>query len=172
MLSVEQEAWVNHLSDQDRISIYPYDPGVPEIFDEIKMKIKSVLPEVDVEHHGASSLRISGQDEIDVYIPVEENKFRETVGSVAKFFGEPASFYDLVRARFPFKMRNKRADIMVVNKEAKSWLESIVFERYLTANAQALKEYEKLKELGNGSSTRNYYRAKIEFINSTLERAK
>ena len=76
MLTPDQEKWINHLSDQIPITILPFDPSAPQKFEAVKRKIQDVLgPETRVEHRGATSLGISGQDEIDVYIPVPEDLF-------------------------------------------------------------------------------------------------
>ena len=80
MLTSEQEAWVNHLSETKTIKVIPFDPTCEEKFLRVKEKVQNVLGKDQlVEHHGASSLGISGQDEIDVYVPVLPEFFKVTV---------------------------------------------------------------------------------------------
>lgn len=101
MLSKKQKDWLNHLSSDKKISIFPFDPRVNKIFLKIKNKIQDNLgKDTRVEHRGASSLGISGQDEIDVYVPVPPTKFDLYIPKMPKVFGEPRSLYPLERVRF------------------------------------------------------------------------
>ena len=69
MITQKQEEWLAHLSDKDSVNIVPFDPSSNEKFETIKNKIQHKLgTTINVEHHGATSLGISGQDEIDIYI--------------------------------------------------------------------------------------------------------
>lgn len=170
MLNQEQEEWVNHLSDESKILIVPFDPTSEEKFKKIKLLIQSRLGEnIRVEHHGASSLRISGQDEIDIYVPVPLKDFDNLLMSLTALFGKPRSHYPKERARFVTFEEEKHIDVFLTNEESENWLNHIKFENYLRINPKALKEYRILKESCNGLSTREYYRKKIEFINSILD---
>ncbi len=62
------------------------------------------------------------------------------------------------------------ASIAFLLKQAGYKVAPLKFENYLKEHPQALEEYRKLKELGDGLSTREYYRRKIEFINDILEK--
>lgn len=127
--------------------------------------------EVQFEHHGASSMGISGQDEIDTYIPVDVTVFDEYISKLTKVFGEPRKIYPNDRAHFIAREEGKRIDIYLINKEALSWTDGVKFENYLKTHPDALEKYRILKEEGNGLSTREYYRRKIEFINDILSQA-
>ena len=170
MITLEQQKWIDHLSDKDRIVIKPYDSTTPEKFEAVKTKIKNSLGEsIDVRHCGATSLGISGQDEIDVYIPVAPSKFNKLIPSLTQLFGEPRSHYPLERARFVTIENGKHVDVFLINKDSDGWLNGLKFEKYLKSHPKALEAYRKLKESGNGLSTREYYRRKIEFINQILD---
>lgn len=127
MITKDQKKWLEHLSDSDEIVIKPYDPNSIKIFNEIKRKILKALGKVKVLHRGSSMLKISGQDEIDIYIPVAPKKFDKTVGDMAKNFGNPGSLYPLVRARFRINGYKKHVDVFVINKEDRGWIDSEVF---------------------------------------------
>jgi GrpB-like predicted nucleotidyltransferase (UPF0157 family) len=170
MITPQQQKWIDHLSDKDRIVIKPYDSTTPEKFEAVKTKIKNSLGEsIDVRHCGATSLGISGQDEIDVYIPVAPSKFNKLIPSLTQLFGEPRSHYPLERARFVTIENGKHVDVFLINKDSDGWLNGLKFEKYLKSHPKALEAYRKLKESGNGLSTREYYRRKIEFINQILD---
>ena len=121
-----------------------------------------------MEHHGASSLGISGQDEIDVYIPVLASQFNDTVVHVQSLFGEPKSLGKDKRARYKTEMDGKRIDLFVVNEEHEEWKQHQRLKQYLISNPKVLDTYRELKGNSAGKSTREYYRAKLEFINMVL----
>lgn len=169
MLTNEQEIWINHLSDTDIVSIVPFDATCETKFLKVKDIVQKILGiQQSVVHCGASSMGISGQDEIDIYVPVPPKDFDLTIGALEGLFGKPRSRYYLKRARFVMKIDEKHVDVFVVNIESTDWLNMIRFQDYLRSNLDALEEYRKLKETASGQSTRQYYRIKIEFINEIL----
>ncbi|MDO8551219.1 MAG: GrpB family protein [bacterium] len=172
MLKPEQESWVAHLRDDDQIVIKPFDPSAGRKFEIVRNKILTALgQDIIVLHRGATSLGISGQDEIDVYIPVPPTTFNRLIGPLTKLFGTPRSHYELERARFVTHVDGKIVDVFLINKLSQGWLDGVVFEDYLRQHPEDLEAYRKLKEEGNGLSTREYYRRKIEFINEVLRKA-
>ena len=169
-MTTDKEKWVNHLSDTPgQIKISPFDPSSQAKFERIKKLIQDKLGKsVRVEHRGASSFGISGQDEIDVYVPVLPDKFDKFVILVEEIFGEPRSLYPLQRARFAVSESGKKIDLFVINEKHDDWINGLKFENYLKTHSEALDAYKKLKEEGNGLSTREYYRRKNEFIDQIL----
>lgn len=169
MLTLAQEKWIAHLSDETKIKIVPFDPSSVEKFEKIKAKIWSVFGnKINVYHCGATNLGISGQDEIDVYIPVPKQSFNSLITPLADLFGPPASHYPLERARFKTFIDEKHIDVFLINETSSGWINGVKFEKYLRSHPKALESYRVLKEKGNGLSTREYYRRKIEFINDIL----
>jgi len=171
MITSEQEKWLSKLDDTDSVKIYPADPKASEKFKKIKEYMQSVLGvDIDIVHRGATSLGISGQGELDVYIPVHEEEFDFLVRSVQKIFGEPGSLYPHERARFVTSVDDTKVEVFVINQKGKSWIDGCKFEEYLKKDSRVLEDYRKLKEKGAGLSTRKYYKRKIEFINDILGR--
>lgn len=171
MLTPEQEKWIAHLSDTDTVKIVPFDKVAGEKFASVKQKIQETIGnDFSIEHHGATSLGISGQDEIDVYIPVVLEAFDSLVAKLKEIFGEPRSLYPLERVRFVTEENGKHIDIFVINKERDDWKNLLKLETYLKVHPEALEEYEKLKESGNGQSVREYYRSKLIFFNQILSK--
>ena len=171
MLREDQKKWIDHLSDDSKIKIVPFDPSSQEKFEKVKLLIQSKLSsKIQIEHRGATSLGISGQDEIDIYIPVLPHEFNKYISPLTELFGKPQSHYALERARFVTSEAGKHIDVFLINKKSVGWIEGLKFEKYLKKHPQALEEYRKLKESGDGLNTREYYRKKIEFINDILEK--
>jgi GrpB-like predicted nucleotidyltransferase (UPF0157 family) len=172
MLTPDQEKWIAHLSDNDHITIVPFDETAEEKFNAVKTKIQAAFGgDIRVEHRGATSLGISGQDEIDVYVPVPESQFNPMLVPLTAAFGKPRSHYPLERARFVTFEEGKHIDIFLINESCKGWVDGVKFEDYLKSHPSALNQYRLLKESGQGLSTREYYRRKIEFINDILSLA-
>lgn len=169
MFTPEQEKWLAHLSDHDQVKIIPFDPTAAEKFEAVKVKIQSVLgPQTAVVHRGATSLGISGQDEIDVYVPVPEKVFNRLLDPLTAAFGRPRSHYPLERARFVLIESGKHVDIFLINEASQGWLNGNKFDQYLRSHPDALEQYRLLKEAGEGLSTQAYYRRKIAFFNEVL----
>jgi GrpB-like predicted nucleotidyltransferase (UPF0157 family) len=173
MITEEQQKWLDHLSDTNKVTIVPWDPDCENKFAQAKQQIQTLLGDQQlVCHRGASSLKISGQDEIDIYIPIPEENYDQIVGELIGLYGNPRSNYPLKRARFVTSIDGKHIDVFVINQDDAGWKDSEIFNAYLLANSIVLKEYERLKESLAGKSTREYYTLKIEFINEILERVK
>jgi len=169
MLTEKQLNWIKHLSDDDKIVIKPCDPKAIKKFNIVKKKIQKFLgKKIPIVHRGASNLGISGQDEIDIYIPVSKNKFNKTLNQLKKFFGLPASLYALERARFVTSQGSKYTTVSLMNNSHSGWINGEKFEKYLRSHPTSLEAYRLLKEKGNGLSVREYYRRKLEFINEIL----
>jgi GrpB-like predicted nucleotidyltransferase (UPF0157 family) len=63
-------------------------------------------------------------------------------------------------------------EIFLVNQYATFCKDSLVFWDYIKSHPETLEEYRKIKEAAEGTSTREYYTRKVEFINKVLEIAK
>lgn len=168
MLTPQQEEWIGHLSDENIVTIVPFDSRAEGIFQELKARIQTVLgTDVPVEHRGSSSLGIAGQDEIDVYIPVEVESFPEIQRELIKLFGVPKSAYPS-RIRFSVNTDTKQIDVFLMDKTHEDWLRGVAFEDCCRTNPEVRNAYEFLKFEMNGKSVQDFYRRKIEFINEVL----
>lgn len=172
MLTKKQKRWLNHLSTEKKVNVLPFDPRVDELFLKVKQKIQLNLGNnTRVEHRGASSLGISGQDEIDVYVPVPLTKFNSYISKMSKIFGEPRSLYPLERVRFSEEVDGKKIDLFLINEEHSDWIDGVKFENYLKSHPLDLEKYKRLKEDMNGYSVKDYYTEKNIFINKILKKA-
>ncbi|HEY4506874.1 MAG TPA: GrpB family protein [Candidatus Paceibacterota bacterium] len=170
MLTLEQEKWIESLSDRI-ISIVPYDSKTEQLFERVKRKIQNILgPEAIIEHTGASSLGISGQDEIDVSVVANKDEFLDYIQKLETEFGPVRSQYP-DRARFEAKEEDKKIDLKIVDANHPNYLMGKVFEEYLRNHTDDLKRYELLKEKCNGMTAKEYNRNKTEFVNEILAKA-
>jgi epoxide hydrolase-like predicted phosphatase len=172
MITSEQEQWLSHLSDTGTVKVVPYDPSAQVKFEAMKLRIQSAIGSgYQVFHRGASGLGISGQPEIDIYIPVSASAFDAVVSDMQKALGKPYSAYPLERTKFILTEEGMKFEIMAVNSSHKSWIENDTFFTYLKNHPADLDRYRKLKEDAAGLSNRAYYRKKIEFINDILSKS-
>ena len=169
MLTSDQKAWLDHLNDSDCVRVVPYDPKVKQVFQKIKSDLIAVLGKVPIVHKGSTALKIAGQGEIDLYLPVARKRFNLYLDKLKDYLGVPGSVYDLRRVRFVKYIDKIKIEIFIINRNGLDWKNSIKFERRLKNNPKALKAYEKLKLDNAGKTTKGYYTKKIEFINKVLE---
>ena len=109
MLTEKQKKWIAHLPDDDKIKILPFNERSQKYFKEVKEKIwTSLNNKIKVEHRGSTSLGIAGQNEIDIYIPVQASVFyaKTLVPELVKIFGLPKSNHQ-TRIRFQV-VRNEK----------------------------------------------------------------
>lgn len=169
MLTSEQKKWISHLSTK-KVRIIPYNPKVKSVFQKIKKEIQKVLGKVKVVHCGATSLGISGQGEIDLYIPVSKNLFNKYLKKLIQHFGKAGTIYSLRRARFVKYVDSIKVEIFLINREISDWKNSVKFENYLKQHPEMLDKYRKLKEDGNGLTIQEYYQRKLEFFNQIMKK--
>ena len=134
MLTKEQKKWLNHLDDNNQINNFPYNPRTKIIFNTIKRDLIKILGKVKIYHQGSTNLEISGQGEVDLYIPVAKKDFNEYLEKLIEHFGNPGSVYDLERARFVKYIDNIKIEIFLINKNCEGWKNCIKFENYLKNN--------------------------------------
>lgn len=172
MITAEQDAWINHLSDQESVIIEPYDPSAPQKFAAVKQKVQEVLgTNARVLHRGATSFEISGQNEIDVYVPIPADQMDTAIETLISAFGSPRSRYPNERARFAVYEEGKRVDVFVINETCSGWINATKFDHYLRTHPEMLEQYRLHKEAGHGLSLREYYRRKTEFFNEVCAMA-
>jgi GrpB-like predicted nucleotidyltransferase (UPF0157 family) len=170
MLTAEQKKWLNHLNNSDSVGITAYNPKVKFVFKKIKAELTGILGEVQVLHKGSSALKISGQGEIDLYLPIAKKDFNPVLEKLKRHLGEPGSVYDLRRVRFVKYIDNTKIEIFIINRNSLDWKNLIKFEKYLKRHPRELKAYEKLKIDNAGRTTKDYYTKKTEFINKILKK--
>ena len=170
MINREQQKWLNHLNDSDSIKIIPYSQKPKEAFRKIKSELIKVLGNTPISLKGSTRLKISGQGEVDLYIPVAKKDFNLYLEKLISYLGKPGTVYPLNRVRFVKYIDNIKVEIFLINRNGQDWKNSVKFENYLRRHPEALKKYEALKKVNEGKSTKEYYTQKIKFINEILSK--
>lgn len=170
MLSSEQKKWLSKLSDIKTISVIPYNPKNRLVFNKIKKDLIDNIGDIRVSLRGSTFLGISGQGEVDLYIPVAKKDFNIYLKKLINYLGDPGSIYDLRRVRFVKYIDNIKIEIFLINKNSRDWINGCKFENFLKHSTKYLDEYERIKKKYDGFSVRQYYTAKIKFINKILNK--
>lgn len=168
MITNEQKVWLNHLTNTDKIRVVPYNPETKQIFERMKRNLIKILGKVRISHRGSTNFKISGQGEIDLYIPVAKRDFDRYLHKLINNLGKPGTLYPLKRARFVEYIKKIKIEIFLINRNDIDWKNLIKFEKYLRDNSKMLKAYERLKIKANGLSVRKYYYLKTNFINKII----
>jgi len=171
MITLEQQTWLNHLSETSTIKIIPYNPKNREVFKLIKKDLFGLLGKTRISLRGSTALKISGQGENDLYIPVDSKNFNIYLEKLIKYLGEPGSLYPLKRVRFIKYIDDIKTEIFLINKNDTGWKTSVKFEKYLKRHPEAVVEYEQLKKSSDGASVKEYYTKKTIFINKIIKLA-
>ncbi len=170
MLRLEQKQWLSNLSDTKTISVIPYNPKNRLVFNKIKKDLIDNIGNVRVSLRGSTLLGISGQGEVDLYIPVAKKNFNIYLKKLMKYLGDPGSVYELRRVRFVKYIDDIKIEIFLINKNSKDWINGCKFENFLKHSPKYLNEYERIKKKYDGFSVRQYYTVKTKFINKILNK--
>ena len=132
----------NALNQHNKENVYSYNPVSENIFQDIKTRIHSVLGAgTEILHRGSTALGIAGQREVDIYIPVAVEQMQEFSTKLEKLFGTPPkSIYESERIKFIQDSNGIRVEIMIVNKNHKSWIEGEAAFEHIKNNEDALRE--------------------------------
>lgn len=167
MLTWDEEDFLSKLPDDKIVHLFPYDPAIEIIAEDILNSAHSVLLNLEVRHMGASALKLSGQGDIDIYIFCNPENFEECIPKLKNVFGEPKSRkYDSVA--WKFTKDGHDVELYLTDPTSKPMQRQIAIFEALKENKKLQKEYEDLKMGMNGKKFKDYQRAKYEFYHKIL----
>jgi hypothetical protein len=76
MIKDSQRKYLQSLTPErlnSKVHLHLYEPKIEKIAERIISKIRELIPDADVRFLGASALKISGQNDIDIYILTLKN---------------------------------------------------------------------------------------------------
>ncbi len=153
------------------VQIFPFDPKVSEAAEEIIFQIHKFFPGLEIIHMGASGLKISGQNDLDLYMLAPWQEFNKYLNKLIEIFGEPKSkkqdsvAWEFNRNGFP-------VELYLTDPSSEPMQAQISVYQILKNNPQLLKEYENLKQAMNGKDFREYQEKKYEFYHRILDSAR
>ncbi len=167
MLTEKQLKYITTIPESRKALIKPFNPKGLLVAQEITEEIKSLTPDLEIKLLGSLALGIAGEEDIDIYIFCEEEKWAQYLGSIEKLFGK----YDrlmLGSMKWEFESGGFHVDLILIDPNNDFSKRSAVVFGCLNNNSTLLNEYEKMKTGFNGKSYREYQTAKFEFYNKVL----
>ena len=167
MLTPGEIDYLRKIPTNKVVKIYSYDPKVAVAAEGIINSIHKIYPNLVVKHMGASALKISGQNDLDIYTFSDPKDFDKFLPGLIKLFGKPLHKHDTF---IEWEFKKNGFDIQFyLTLPPKNHI--AIFEK-LKNNPDLLKVYEDLKESMNGKSFRQYQEEKYEFYHLILAHGK
>ncbi|EKE04810.1 MAG: hypothetical protein ACD_19C00432G0006 [uncultured bacterium] len=168
MLTKDEENYLAKISEDKIINIYPFDNQITKTVDEITGSIKKIYTDLKITHMGASALKISGQNDIDIYAFSDPKDFDKYLSGLTELFGKPLHVHKTF-IEWGFVKNGFDTEFYLTSKDSETMKKQVdVFEK-LSSNSKLLKEYEILKQSMNGKSFYEYQRKKYEFYHKILD---
>jgi hypothetical protein len=165
MLQEGQKAYLNSLPLERLnapVSIKPYNHKIAEVAERVIKKIRERIPSADVRFMGASALKISGQNDIDIYVLTESYIKDKYIKKLEQVLGKwPERKWHWYEDNFEISVYISDPD----NYKLKEHLDLF---KILSTDEGVLNEYEALKFSMNGKTYKEYQVAKYEFYNRIL----
>jgi len=162
------EGQINYLSKLDLeranapVFISAYNPKTEVIAENVINKIKKILPGSDIQYMGASALKISGQNDVDIYIITPNEIKREYFSKLNSLFGEQ------IKNKWQWNEKGVEVSVYLSDPEDKKFQEQLDIFNLFKSNPDVLEEYEALKNSLNGKTYKEYQTGKYEFYNRVL----
>jgi GrpB-like predicted nucleotidyltransferase (UPF0157 family) len=168
MLTSDEIDYLSKISADRIVKIYPYNSKVANIAAVISKSIKQIYPSLEIKHMGASALKISGQNDIDIYAFSDPKDFDKFLPGLTKLLGEPLHRHETF-CEWKFKKDGFDVEFYLTEKDSKTTQRQIGVFETLKNNPELLKEYEDLKSSMNGKSFKKYQEKKYEFYHRIID---
>jgi GrpB-like predicted nucleotidyltransferase (UPF0157 family) len=169
MLTSDEIDYLSKISADKKVYIYPFDPKVVNIAENLIQSINNIYSNLEVKHMGASALEISGQNDIDIYAFSDPKDFDKFLPGLIKFLGEPLHRHETF-CEWKFKKDGFDIEFYLTEKDSKTMQRQIRVFETLKNNPELLKEYEELKSSMNRKSFKEYQEKKYEFYHRILDK--
>ncbi len=173
MLTERQKAYLAILSPKKAekiISIEPFNPAIPAITERVMQEIRTHLPQADVRCMGSSVLGISGENDIDMYVLIDQADLQYYITSLNELFagksGPDKSQTHL--HKWYWEESGSEVTVFLSDKNDKWVKEQLKTFDLLVTHPEIVKKYEEMKGTMNGKTLKEYKIAKYEFYNKML----
>lgn len=167
MLTKDETNYLDKIPKDKVVNIYPFDSQITKIVDKIISSVNKIYPDLEIKHMGASALKISGQNDIDIYAFSDPSNFDNYLSGLIKLFGKPLHIHETF-IEWGFNKNGFDIEFYLTAKDSETMKKQINVFKTLSSNSKLLKEYKNLKQSMNGKSFREYQRKKYEFYHSIL----
>lgn len=146
------------------VKIYPYDPKITKIGEDIIQQIHTYYPHLDVHFIGSAVFKIAGQRDIDLVIDCKPENFNQYLPGLITVLGSPTKIRT-DHVEWTTHKDTCSVDVLLLDKNHPISRKTIEICERIGANEKYIRQYEKLKLSSNGVSYREYKRRRIEFFN-------
>lgn len=168
MLTKEEDNYLQKIPKDKKVKIRPYDQKIEEIADTIINPIKTLFPDLDILHMGASGLGISGQGDLDIYAFARPEDFDQYSNGIKQSLGEPKNSKGDSIA-WELSKGGYEVEFYLTDPNSEAMKRQIAVFNKLRQESKLLEEYRVLKESFNGKGFRDYQKAKYEFYHKILD---
>ncbi len=168
MFSKDELDYLKKIPIRKRAKVIPYDPELKKIAGKIIESVKDVFTNLEIKHMGASALKISGQNDLDIYAFSNPSEFNKYLPGLIKIFGEPLHKHETF-IEWNFKKRKFNVQFYLTQKDSPTMQKQIKVFEMLKEKPELLKEYENLKYSLDKKSFREYQKKKYDFYHKILE---
>ena len=167
MLTQAQQKYLLTIPKEKTVTIYPFTKELEQAADELIATVQRAVPDLTVQHLGASALGLSGQGDLDIYTFCDPAAFNVYLPRLIETFGEPEK-RGKTSIKWAFEKNGFPVELYLTDPSSDAMQEQIKTFELLRDNEQLRSEYEALKEKMNGRPFRQYQVAKYEFYNRLL----
>ena len=168
MLKPDEIDYLNKVPKDKKVKIYPFSSKSTEVAKEIINIIHNTYPDLEIKHVGASALKISGQNDLDIYIFSNPKNFDKYLPGIIEIFGEPLHRHETF-CEWKLQKEEFNIELYLTAKDSPTMQKQIKVFETLRDNPDLLEEYEKLKKSMNGKSFKEYQEKKYEFYHKILD---
>lgn len=168
MFTKNELDFINKIPEDKKVTIHKFNSKVKETAEDLVTLIKNIYSDLEVKHMGASSLEISGQNDIDIYAFSDPSDFGKYLPGLINLFGKPLHKHETF-VEWKFSKNGFDIEFYLTAPDSETMKKQIQVFETLKNNKDLLKKYEKLKESMNGKSFREYQEKKYEFYHKILD---
>jgi len=167
MFTEGQLKYLASLSDDQTMSVKPWNPKGLDIADSIISKICSIEPGLGVILIGSLPLKIAGQEDIDISAFCIKPEQEKHLPNFIRLFGEP-SRRGKASIGWDFQQDGFSVSVWLTDPTAETTKAQLKIFSLLKENPSLLKEYEQIKLDAKGLPYKEYQRIKYLFYNRIL----
>lgn len=168
MLSKDEVDYLNKIPGDKKVFTHPFNHQAAITTERIIELIKDMYPDLEVKHMGASALKISGQNDLDIYAFSDPIDFNKYLPGLIKILGKPLHMHDTF-IEWGFNKNGFDVQFYLTQKDSPTMQKQIKVYEILKNDSKLLNEYENLKNSLNGKSFEEYQRKKYEFYHKILD---
>lgn len=153
-------------STQQRV-LKPYDPKIERTVSKLFAQISGISSKLQPVLIGSTGLKIHGEGDIDMLIPVAKKQFDHYSKALIKVFGQPTSA-NATMVQWKVKYQNLPLELDLIDVNSKRFKEQITIFNSLKSNVGLRKEYQLMKANYADKPNWLYQLIRMDFFNQII----